>query len=193
MSLQQITIASEEPVPLAEAKLHLRIDSNEDDALIATLIGAARQSAEMLTGQQFVTARWQYGIDHFPAMDQPIHLPKNPVQSVITIKYLDLSGSLQSLDIEDYLVDKSSQPARVAPSFGKNWPSTLAQLGAVSVTFDAGYGLAVDVPAGIKAWIKLRVGSLYACREELSTSIRTDTDTLLFFNGLLDPYRVVTL
>lgn len=190
MPLQKITLSSEEPISLAEAKLHLRVDSDEDDALISTLISAARQSAEMLTGCQFVTARWQYGMDSFSGANQSIHLPKNPVQSIISIEYLDLSGTLKNLALQDYTVDRNSQPARVAPTFGKSWPITLPQLGAVTVTFDAGYGLAADVPEGIKAWIKLRVGSLYACREELSSSTRADATTLSFFNSLLDPYRI---
>jgi hypothetical protein len=55
----------EEPVSLLEAKLHLRVDFDDDDVLITTLIGAARQAAETMTGRQFVTARWQYVIDCF--------------------------------------------------------------------------------------------------------------------------------
>lgn len=193
MSLLQIISPTTEPISLTEAKLHLRVDSNEDDVLISTLISAARQSAEMLTGCQLVTARWQYGTDSFPAMGQPIYLPKNPVQSIINIEYLDLSGILQNLATQDYTVDRNSQPARIAPSFGKSWPIALPQIGAVKIIFDAGYGSAADVPDGIKAWIKLRVGSLYACREELSSSTRTDATTLSFFNGLLAPYRIVCI
>jgi hypothetical protein len=80
----------------------------------------------------------------------------------------------------------------VTPAFGKSWPPSLPQIGAVSVTFNAGYGAATDVPDGIKSWIKLRIGSLYACREELGAA-RSDASTASFFNGLLDPFRVVCL
>ena len=51
---------------LWEAKLHLRVDFDEDDTLIASLITAARQAAETLTGRQFVTARWKMVLDSFP-------------------------------------------------------------------------------------------------------------------------------
>ena len=60
----------------------------------------------------------------------------------------------------------------------------------MSVTFDAGYGTAAQVPEGIKSWIKLRVGSLYAHREEMSILMRGRIDPLPFVDGLLDPYRV---
>ena len=58
MPLVIVTPPAEEPVSLAEAKLHLRVDIADDDALITALISAARQAAETITGRQIVTARW---------------------------------------------------------------------------------------------------------------------------------------
>jgi len=49
MPLQLVTPPVDEPVTLAEAKLHLRVDFDEDDALILALISAARQAAEAIT------------------------------------------------------------------------------------------------------------------------------------------------
>ena len=60
----------------------------------------------------------------------------------------------------------------------------------MTVTFDAGYGAASAVPEGLKSWVKLRVGSLYAHREEMSILMRGRIDPLPFVDGLLDPYRV---
>ncbi len=59
MPLQLVTPPAEEPVSLEEAKLHLRVDFDEDDALILALISAARQAAETITGRQLITARWK--------------------------------------------------------------------------------------------------------------------------------------
>lgn len=188
MSLQLVTPPSGEPVSLAETKLHLRVDFNEDDALINGCIAAARQAAEMLTGRQLITARWKLVLDSFPAC--AILVAKCPVQSVASIQYLDMNGSSQTMSAADYVVDTAYEPARITPVFGKTWPSTLPQIGAVNVTFDAGYGPASSVPEGIKSWIKLRVGSLYAHREEMSILMRGRIDPLPFIDGLLDPYRV---
>jgi uncharacterized phiE125 gp8 family phage protein len=204
MPLQLAAPSSEEPVSLWEVKLHLRVDFDEDDTLIASLITAARQAAETLTGRQFVTARWKMVLDSFPgpslmgvpagqSFSLPGHavlLPKCPVQSVIAINYLDMGGALQTMPASSYTVDAACEPARITPVFGQIWPPTLPQIGSVSVIFDAGYGAASDVPAGIKSWIKLRVGSLYSHREEMATLSRGRIDPLPFVDGLLDGYRV---
>ena len=204
MPMQLITPPAAEPVSLAEAKLHLRVDFDEDDALIQALISAARQAAEMLTQRQLVTARWRMVLDSFPGsglMGVPagqtftlpghaILIPKSPLQSVVEIRYLDMAGVSQVMPSAHYTLDKACEPARITPVFGQIWPVALPQIGAVSVTFDAGYGSAADVPEGLKSWIKLRLGSLSAHREEVASMARGRIDPLPFVDGLLDPYKV---
>lgn len=205
MPLQLITPAAQEPVSILEARQHLRVDFDDDDALISVLISAARQAAETLTGRQFITARWKLVLDSFPGpslMGVPagvpftlpghaILLPKGPVQSVVAINYLDMAGVLQTMPVANYTQDLSCEPARITPVFGQIWPIPLPQIGAVSVTFDAGYGAPEQVPEGIKSWIKLRVGSLYAHREDVAALSRGRIEPLPFLDGLLDPYRMV--
>jgi len=207
MPLQLVTPPAAEPVSLAEAKLHLRVDFPDEDALIASLIAAARQAAETITGRQLVTARWKLVLDSFPgpslmgvpaglSFSLPGHailLPKCPVQSVAAIEYLDMASVVQIMPPAEYTVDAACEPARVTPVFGRIWPIALPQIGAVTVTFDAGYGTAASVPEGIKSWIKLRVGSLYAHREEVAVLSRGKIEPLPFIDGLLDPYKVVTI
>ena len=206
MPIQLVTPPTEEPVSLLEAKLHLRVDFDEDDMLIASLITAARQAAETLTGRQLTTARWKQVLDCFPGpslMGVPagqtftlpghaILLAKAPVQSVVSINYLDMASVNQTMPALTYTVDTACEPARITPVFGQIWPICLPQIGAVSVTFDAGYGTASQVPEGIKSWIKLRLGSLYAHREEVAALSRGRIESLPFIDGLLDPYKVVT-
>jgi uncharacterized phiE125 gp8 family phage protein len=204
MPMQLITPPAGEPVSLAEAKLHLRVDFDDDDSLIQVLISAARQAAETLTNRQLVTARWQMVLDSFPGpslMGVPagqtftlpghaVLLPKSPVQSVVEIRYLDMAGAWQVMPAANYTVDCACEPARITPVYGQIWPIALPQIGAVSVIFDAGYGDALAVPDGIKTWIKLRLGSLYVHREEVASMTRGRIDPLPFIDGLLDPYKV---
>ena len=204
MPLQLVTPPAGEPISLAEAKLHLRVDGGYDDPLIGSLITAARQAAETITGRQLMTARWRLVLDAFPgpllmhagsgsSFSLPAHailLAKCPVQSVVSVEYLDMNGTTQVLPASDYVLDAACEPARLSPVFGKTWPPTLPQIGAVTVTFDAGYGSASEVPEGLKSWIKLRVGSLYGHREEMAVLSRGRIDPLPFVDGLLDGFKV---
>lgn len=204
MPFQLVTPPAGEPVSVEHAKLHLRVDVDDDDVLIASLITAARQAAETLTGRQLMTARWKLVLDAFPgpalmgvpagaSFSLPGHailLAKCPVQSVVSIDYLDMNAHLQVMPASDYVLDAACEPARLSPVFGKTWPPSLPQIGAVTVTFDAGYGAADAVPEGLKSWIKLRVGSLYGHREEMSVLSRGRIDPLPFVDGLLDGFKV---
>ncbi len=190
MPLQLVTPPALEPVTLSEARLHLRVDTADDDPLIDALISAARLHAEMLTARQFLPARWRLVLDRFTPM---VLLNRSPVVSVISVRYLDMGGLWQIMPSTDYVVESSSEPARITPAFGKIWPPTLPQIGSVEILFDAGYADATKVPDGIKRWMLLRVGSLYQHREEMSVLPAGRIDPLPFVDSLLDPYRVVTL
>lgn len=201
-----VTGPNAEPVTLADAKTHLRVIDSSEDALISMMIEAARRHAEMVTQRQIITATWKLVLDAFPGpsligvppgvgYSLPAHailLEKSPVASVISIKYLDMSGVQQTMPATDYTVDTSSEPARITPVFGKIWPIPLPQIGSVEITFQAGYGGPAAVPAGIKQWMLVRIGSLYENREEVALMNRGKLEPLPFIDGLLDPYRVVT-
>lgn len=83
MRLKLITAPTVEPVTLAGVKNHLRIDSEDENALITALITTARQLAERDTKRAFITQTWRLYLDESPA---EIYLPKPPLQSVESIK-----------------------------------------------------------------------------------------------------------
>lgn len=182
------TAPAAEPVTLAEVKLHCKVDTTDDDALITSLIIAARLQAEHQTGRVLVTQTWDVTLDEFPA--DSIDLPCPPLQSVTSISYLDADGASQTLASTEYQVIINELVGRIVPAYGKSWPATLAQPAAISVRLVAGYGLPAAVPAGIKAWILLAVCTLYAQREDVITGIVVSELPREFFAGLLDPYRV---
>lgn len=187
MALIRIAAPASEPLTLAEAKAHCRVDHSDDDALIAALIVAAREQAEHETGRALVTQTWELVHDAFP---EAFVLRKAPVQSVTSVKYLDsTTGTEQTLNPADYLLDNASEPGYVVPGYGKAWPASYGVPNAVRCRYVCGYGLAAAVPQAIKQWMLLAIGTLYAQRE----TIVAGTVTALpdrFWASLLDPYRL---
>jgi hypothetical protein len=56
-----------EPITLAEAKAHARIEFPDDDALVAGLITAARRYAETALREALLTQQWILYLDSFPS------------------------------------------------------------------------------------------------------------------------------
>lgn len=139
MSLQLITPPSWEPVSLALAKNHLRVDIDEDDNLIAGLIAAARVYCEKFQNRAYLEQTWDLWLDSFPLEDS-ITIPLPPLQSVVSIKYYDADDTEYTLSADDYIVDGVSQPGRIILGNDKSWPGTaLKAAQAVVIRFTAGY------------------------------------------------------
>ena len=187
MALIRIVAPASEPVDLATAKLHCRVDGSDEDALITALIVAAREKAEHETGRALVTQTWELVKDDFLSA---CTLRKAPIQSVTSVKYLDANtGAEQTLDPAEYLLDKDNEPGKVVPAYGKTFPATYGVPNAVRIRYVAGYGNAAAVPQAIKQWMLLAVGTMYAQRETaIAGQIASIPDR--FWSGLLDPYRL---
>ena len=194
MAYKQLSAPAVEPLTLADAKRQLNVDLDftDDDLVITRLIAAARQYAENRTRSSFITQQWSLVTDAFVGFgptDGILALEHGPVQSIDSITYLDMAGTVQTMPPADYATDLSGVLGRVQPKFGRVWPATLPQIGAVTVNFTAGYGAtAASVPQGLVHWIMLRIGSLYAIREDVVTERGVTVAKTPFFDGLLDAY-----
>lgn len=184
MSLKLITAPIAEPITLAEAKAHLRVTGSDDDAYITALIVAARQGAEHITGRALMAQTWELALNGFSDV---IRLPNPPLTSIASVKYLDESGALITMDASSYLLDDHSEPARLLPAYGTSWPATRDQANAVLIRYVAGYASAAIVPQEIKNWMLLRIGMLYENRESVVPGI--SIAELPFVDRLLDAYR----
>ena len=147
-----------EPVSLAEARLSCKVISNftGDDALISSLITAARRQVELGCNRAIVTQTWQIELPGFP--ENCISVPGN-VQNITSIKYYQ-DGELKTYSPDDYVV-RLTEPARIAPKNGV-WPETDARPEAVQIVAVVGY---VVVPEDLKTAIKMMVGTWYQNRE----------------------------
>jgi uncharacterized phiE125 gp8 family phage protein len=170
-SLSLVAGPTSEPVSVTEAKLHARVDPNqqEEDDLFAELITAARELCESRLGQSFARQTWTLFMDRFPGWE--IELPKAPLLSVTSIIYVDSDGVTQTISPSLYLVDAAgNRPGRVTPIWTGYWPAIRYQLNAVQVTFVAGRAA---VPASVKLAIKLLTSHWYESREAIVEGSRT--------------------
>lgn len=167
MGLTLVTAPTPEPVTTDDAKLHLRVDSNDENSLIDTLIVTARQWVETFTHRALMTQTWDEKFDCFP--DGVIELSMAPVASVTSITYVDTAGTSQTWSSSDYQTDLPSGPkaqrARIQPAYGLSYPLTRAQMNAVTVRYIAGYGATVQlIPETFITAIKMLVEHWYSLR-----------------------------
>ena len=160
------------------------------DPLLGTLIASARAAAEQELHRALITQTLDAYFDGFPAVS-PYEIKLPPLSSVTAITYTDTNGATQTLAADQYLVDATSQPARIAPAYGCSWPSTRAQSNAVKVRFVAGYGAAAAVPQCVKTWMLMRIATLWENRSALIVGSGGLIEIPpCFIDSLLDPERV---
>ena len=191
MTLKLITAPTAEPVTLVEVKALLRIDNSAEDTLLNALISAARGQAEQELGRALTTARWERVLDAFPCDDSAIRLGWPTVTSIVSVKYIDTAGTLQTMPSTDYSLDADYLPGWVAPSASVlSWPATLDTANAVRVQFDVGWAEGSAVPEDIKSWIKMRVAALHKFREPIAAGVSIAELPRDHGAGLLDRWRV---
>lgn len=191
MGLTLKVAPSVEPVTLAEAKLHCKVDGTDDDTLITALIVSARQQAEHRINRALVTQQWELTLDEFPA--DSIDLPNPKLVSVQSVTYLDTSGVRQTLVSTEYQVITDELVGRIVPAYDKVWPDCRVQPGSVAINHTCGYGDVAAVPQSIKAWMLMAISTMYNQREGIITGTIVAEVPRDFFAGLLDPYWVPRL
>lgn len=188
--LTLVTPPAGEPVSLAEAKLHLRVEADftDDDTLISALITAARRKCEAEISRCFITSTWDITRDRFPwghaacygdPRRDTLQIPNPPLVSVSSLSYADQSGSTLVLPSDGYQV-VAGTPGVIVPAYETYWPSTARyQPSSVTVRYVAGYGAASAVPESIKAAIKILLTYLYENRGDSDVPIPAAVAALL--------------
>ena len=187
-SLALVTAPATEPVTIGEVKNHCRIDITEDDALLQNDIVVARERVEVEIRRALLTQTWDWRIDRFPVT---FDVPRAPLQSVTSIKYIDTGEVEQTLATSIYTVDAYSVPGRITKAYNEDWPNTLGHVNDVTVRFVCGYASSAAVPYTIKHALMMIVGELYKEREH--PNIGASVETLLAANELLGPYKLYRL
>lgn len=188
MSFRRTTPPALEPITLEQAKDHLRVDDEIEDALISELIKTAREHCEQMTARALITQSWTYYGDCFYG---DIDLKAN-LQSITSVKYIDSDGVQQTVDPNAYIVDKASIVGVVYSAYNTAWPYVRNVKNAVEIEFICGYGLPADVPSSIKSAMLLLIGHWFVNRESVIVGVSI-ADVPQAVDMLLAPYRVIYL
>jgi uncharacterized phiE125 gp8 family phage protein len=182
MNIKILARGTAEPVTLAEAKLHLRVDLSDDDALITAMISAAREMVERYTSRTLIYTAYRLTMDNWP---YDIELPRSPAieaaANLVTgiayitprIRYYDGDGNQQTMTYAagdfEILLD-NNPPLLVLPPSGI-WPVTYPlQRGAIEIDWIAGYGSAsTGIPELLRLAIMMLVAHWYEHREAVGS------------------------
>lgn len=174
MNYRSLTRASGpavEPVTLAEAKAHLRVDDSGSDSEITAMIQAAREWVEAYLDRTLVNTQWVMRLDKFPDDGtQDVPLPRPPMATsgtatAVALTFTYETGTTATYSTASYRVDRNATPGSIKTLYGQTWPPHLWDDNAISVTWWAGYGATgASVPAAIRHAILMLVGHWYENR-----------------------------
>lgn len=156
----EVAAPATEPVAVATAKQHCRVDTADEDAMFAIYVAAARDMVEKACNVRFAQ-RTSVAL-RCDSFDDFTALPEAPV-SAVAISYTDTAGVAQTLPGSVYELRNDDLSPSVVLKYGQTWPAT--QSGSrITVTATIGYS---SPPAAVRAAMLLTIGHLYENRESI--------------------------
>lgn len=168
----KVTTAATEPVSVGEAKRQSNVFHDDDDALLAGFVAAARDHVEKYCNISLGTQTVEVKCDGFCDF---VRLPLAPAQSITSIAYVDMAGDEQTLATSVYELRNDDLETAIVRKNGQTWPPL--QMGSrITVTAVVGYAA---LPASIKHAMQLWIASAYEQRENAAAPGWTAFDALL--------------
>lgn len=123
------------PISIDDARVHMRVDTWDEDENIGRLIRVAAREIETVYGLVSIQREQSFSFDGFRPEMRIRLIPAKPES--VTISYLDRSGAEQNFGSfrafvrDDYLF--------ITPAIGARWPSAADVPGAVIITATVGF------------------------------------------------------
>jgi uncharacterized phiE125 gp8 family phage protein len=189
-AVELLTGPASEPVSVDEAKKAANVVADDDDALIETLIVAARELLERDTHRGFISQTWRLTLHAFPG-ERRIALPRAPLRAVTEITYTDTAGTEATFAAANYTVDTARGVVWLKADC--DWPSDVGdEPNGVVIKYTVGYGDdAADVPTRIKQAILMLVAHWYKNREAVNVGNIT-SELPLAYERIVQSLRVGT-
>ena len=178
-----------EPISVAEAKTYLRISHDDDDAVIASLIAAARGQIEAMTRRGLIVQTWRIVRDAWPK-ESRVRLRIGPLRSLVAVRVYDANGTTASIDPASFVLDKTTDTI-ASPSWSLPSPGR-AQAG-IELDVQLGYGpAATDVPEPLRHAIRMLTAHWYDNRGRVAIgqSVAIMPPAV---NAMIGAFRVMSL
>lgn len=192
-----------EPLGLEEMKTYLRLEHDDDDALVQALITTARELCETFTGRALMVQKFSLQMDRWPSAQDPqwwdgvrdgvaidrslnsIDLPRAPVTVIDSVVVYDDLGGSREYSSAHYYLDSHGMRHRFCLRHQAPVPQGSKSAGAIEILFTAGYASALDVPQALKQGMRQIVAHLYEHRGDAVDVLRASKAEDLF-----KPFRI---
>ena len=190
MTFTTLVPPAAEPVSLADAKAYLRVGHDGEDALVASLIAAARSRIEALTGLAMIERTLIVTLDRWTCgtvETRRVQLPMRPAGSLTAVRVYDAAGTPATVT-DRFAVEAGHSGKLVWVAGGFPWPRQRTR--GIEIEYVAGFGSGPeDVPAGLALAVNRLAAHGYQARDPGSLQDRLPEDVA----GLLAPWRRVRL
>lgn len=176
------------PVSLPEAKAHLRVTSNDEDAYIQGLINAAiaHVDGEGELGRAMITQTWAQWVSQAPGY---VRLKMGPFQALVSVEYYDAAGTLQTATLSEFETWLDGDFVTCKPKDSIAWPQADDRPDAIKITYRVGYGdTAASVPDGIRHALLILIEHWYQNRGQVTAE--SVNSLPLAFDALIANERV---
>lgn len=182
--MKVVTPPTETPVTLEEVRSQLRLDTNDEDALLAGYLDAAVEYTELATSLLLMPQTVAFEFDSFSDLGQP--LPRGPIRSV-AVSYEDSAGDTQEVDPTAYRLRVRNGRSYIERRSGR-WPH-LTPGALVTVTAQAGFDDAEAVPKTLRQAILFLAAHFYENRTPVNVG-NIVNELPLTFRHLVEPHRL---
>jgi uncharacterized phiE125 gp8 family phage protein len=144
-------------VSMSEAQAYVRIETGEEEAVLAGLIRTASALCEAFLGRVVIARDF---VSDVPASSRWERLQPAPVQSIASVEAVDATGTTTTLPSSSYAIDIDAN--------GDGWVRVIDAGGASRVRVSGTAGLAPDengVPEPIRQGVLRLVAHLFTARD----------------------------
>lgn len=184
-----LTPPEAEPLSVSDAKAYLRVETDDDDVLIASLIAAARSHVEALGRCALLTQNWRLVLDSWPP-DGRIKPKLAPLSAVAAARVYDGAGTAHAADVESFVLDAAQGVIAVRPCV---MPQPGRVTAGIEIDVIAGFGDAgSDVPQALMQALRMLLAHWYDNRGMIAIGANIVVMPPSV-NALIASYRMLSL